>query len=213
VLQDCFNTGTRITVPEGVTRVDADAFSECEHLTEIVLPDSVTTIGTGAFSGCSRLTDLTIPDGVTVIDGDAFRKCSRLTVRWSGKTCKNPSGMQDVYGILCPQLPFAMFADTPALRRAATRGFLQNPAQYTDADSRSGYIACAVAAPEVFLPDIFAADQAEALSIYAEHGTITADNFDAEYLTPAITAHAAECTAFLVDWKYRNLPETDMWTL
>ena len=37
-------------IPETVTEVKADAFSNCDSLTSVTIPDSVTSIGEGTFS-------------------------------------------------------------------------------------------------------------------------------------------------------------------
>ena len=51
-------TDTAYTVPSSVTRIEDDAFSNCNSLTSITIPDSVTSIGEEAFGWCSS--DLTI---------------------------------------------------------------------------------------------------------------------------------------------------------
>ena len=43
-------------IPEGVTSIDAVAFSECDRLTSITLPSSLTAIGTRAFYDCYGMT-------------------------------------------------------------------------------------------------------------------------------------------------------------
>lgn len=43
----------RITLPDGIKRIDWFAFSTCSALCEIVIPSSVVSIGYGAFDGCS----------------------------------------------------------------------------------------------------------------------------------------------------------------
>jgi len=93
---------SHITIPEGVTQIDADefaresalqsislpstlttigdyAFYECNNLTSITIPDSVTSIGANAFYGCYNLTSITIPDSVTSIGANAFYGCYNLT--------------------------------------------------------------------------------------------------------------------------------------
>ncbi len=46
---------TSITIPDGVTSIEALAFSNCSSLTNINIPNSVTSIGDGAFENCSSL--------------------------------------------------------------------------------------------------------------------------------------------------------------
>ena len=46
-------------IPEGVTSIGDEAFSNCSGLTKITIPDSVTSIGWSAFEGCSSLTSAT----------------------------------------------------------------------------------------------------------------------------------------------------------
>ena len=68
-----------ITLPEGVTSIENQAFYNCRSLTSITLPECVTSIGAHAFYGCTSLTAINIPEGVTWIGDDAFFGCSSLT--------------------------------------------------------------------------------------------------------------------------------------
>jgi len=52
------------------------------EITSIVIPEGVTTIGTNAFSDCTGLTKITIPSSVTTIElgyGGAFNDCTNLS--------------------------------------------------------------------------------------------------------------------------------------
>ena len=49
-------------------------------VTEIEIPNDVTTIGENAFSDCTSLTTVTIPSSVTSIQYGAFQGCTSLTV-------------------------------------------------------------------------------------------------------------------------------------
>ena len=73
------NGVVNIEIVDGVTSIDAWAFSDCDSLTSITIPDSVTSIGSGAFNGCSGLTSIIIPDSVTSIGDEAFYNCDSLT--------------------------------------------------------------------------------------------------------------------------------------
>ena len=70
---------TEYVIPDSVTEIGVQAFSNCDSLTSITIPDSVTTIGDYAFSNCDSLTSVTIPDSVTTIGNYAFYGCSSLT--------------------------------------------------------------------------------------------------------------------------------------
>ncbi len=76
---DCENL-TSITLPPGVTSIGHHAFSSCDNLTRITLPDSLTSIGDNAFSYCWSLTSIRIPDGVTAIGHGAFRHCDLANI-------------------------------------------------------------------------------------------------------------------------------------
>ena len=58
---------TSVTIPDTVTRIGNDAFSDCSLLTSLDIPNSVTTIGNRAFMACSQLEHITIPASVTNI--------------------------------------------------------------------------------------------------------------------------------------------------
>lgn len=62
-------------VPEGVTRIENDAFQGCQNLTSLELPTSVETIGSKAFCQCHDLETITLPDGLKSIEYAAFCGC------------------------------------------------------------------------------------------------------------------------------------------
>ena len=96
---ECSNL-TSVTIPDSVTVIAKDAFSDTPWLEslgtfavvngilikyqgyggDIVIPDSVSTIGYGAFLDCKSLTGVTIPASVTRILDSAFEGCSSLTL-------------------------------------------------------------------------------------------------------------------------------------
>lgn len=67
-----------MVIPEGVTKINEDAFSGCHSLTSVTIPASMTEIVPWAFQDCISLTDITIPKGVAVIEMRAFQGCTGL---------------------------------------------------------------------------------------------------------------------------------------
>lgn len=68
----------KVTLPQGMQRVDKDAFRGCMMLTAVVIPDSVTVIEEYAFSRCTSLTKVNLPQSVTEIKSNAFSSCVAL---------------------------------------------------------------------------------------------------------------------------------------
>jgi hypothetical protein len=72
-------TDVSYTIPNSVTFIQGDAFSDCANLVNIMIPNSVTNIGEyGTFLGCSSLANIIIPNGVTDIPEAAFQGCTSL---------------------------------------------------------------------------------------------------------------------------------------
>ena len=59
-------------IPQGVTKIEYEAFKYCEDLKTIIIPDSVTTIEPNAFYYCGSLTNISIPNSVATIDSNVF---------------------------------------------------------------------------------------------------------------------------------------------
>ena len=69
---------TSVSMPEGITSIDYNAFFVCQNLESVTLPESLTTLGIRAFGGCQSLKTIKIPSGVTAIPGHCFNGCSSL---------------------------------------------------------------------------------------------------------------------------------------
>lgn len=78
ILKECRESVTELTIPEGVTKVDSEAFKSFPLLTSVTIPSSVTVIGCEAFRSCRSLESVTIAEGVTEIWDEAFRGCRAL---------------------------------------------------------------------------------------------------------------------------------------
>ena len=83
-------TMSRITFPESLVSLGANAFLNCEKLGAAALPDGVTFIGSCAFSGCVSLTKVTIPAGIKSITSSLFANCKSLN------TVTIPEGVKEI---------------------------------------------------------------------------------------------------------------------
>ena len=55
---DKYSNLNHVTIPEGITAISGQAFSNCVNLTSITIPEGVTSIGEYAFGYCSSLTTI-----------------------------------------------------------------------------------------------------------------------------------------------------------
>lgn len=74
----CLDSSFTITLPEGITHIEKEAFREC-GLTSITLPYSITTIDNLAFASCIYLKEITLSQKITFIGEDAFSWCYSLS--------------------------------------------------------------------------------------------------------------------------------------
>ncbi len=68
-----------VTLPDGLTKLAVDAFSDCTVLEQVTLPADITEIPAAAFQNCTALKAISIPDSVTAIGANAFSACGALT--------------------------------------------------------------------------------------------------------------------------------------
>ena len=59
-----------VSIPDGVTTINARTFEDCSSLQSLHIPDSVTTIENSAVNGCDSLRSILIPATVEVIQED-----------------------------------------------------------------------------------------------------------------------------------------------
>ena len=68
-----------ITIPEGITSIANNTFSNVVGITSVSFPSTLTSIGASAFEGCDGLTgNITLPDNLTYIGSDAFHWCEGM---------------------------------------------------------------------------------------------------------------------------------------
>lgn len=92
----------KYSVPEGVTIICDDAFSDCESLETIILPSSLKLIGSSAFYNCVNLESIIIPEGVKSIESFTFNGCLSLQDLVLPRSLEtiDTSALTDVRGIV-----------------------------------------------------------------------------------------------------------------
>ena len=92
----------KYSVPEGVTIICDDAFSDCESLETIILPSSLKLIGSSAFYNCVNLESIVIPEGVKSIESFTFNGCLSLQDLVLPRSLEtiDTSALTDVRGIV-----------------------------------------------------------------------------------------------------------------
>lgn len=77
----------KVTIPDGIERINTLSFGKCSGLSELNLPNSLKSIGNFAFEECTGLKFLYLPAGIKEIKPDAFDGCSNeLTFVGKGDT-------------------------------------------------------------------------------------------------------------------------------
>lgn len=65
-------------IPNSVTSIELQAFSECDCLKSIIIGSGITSIEFKAFHGCSSLENITISESIIYIEDTAFSGCTSL---------------------------------------------------------------------------------------------------------------------------------------
>ena len=72
------STAEKITIEEGITKLEDYAFRSATKMTEINLPRTLKTIGLAAFIGCEKLEEIIVPRSVTTIGPGLVQYCTNL---------------------------------------------------------------------------------------------------------------------------------------
>ena len=83
---------TSVTIGNSVTSIGNNAFEDCIGLTDVFIGNSVTEIGWVAFDGCTSLKNVSLGNSVTIIWGSAFEGCTNLT------SIEIPNSVTDIGG-------------------------------------------------------------------------------------------------------------------
>lgn len=73
----CINLKT-VVMPESVKNLGKDVFLECKNLEEVILSSCLEELPYGTFCGCESMRKISIPNKVKTIGEDAFLSCKKL---------------------------------------------------------------------------------------------------------------------------------------
>ena len=79
IIEKYTGTDEKVVIPEGVIRIDNEAFKSCKTIKEVVFPSTLKEIGEAAFSFSSLASKLVFPPSLTRIEGFAFWNCKGIT--------------------------------------------------------------------------------------------------------------------------------------
>lgn len=68
-----------VVIPDGIISIGANAFTNCNKVTEVYVPGSVTVIDSNAFYNCASLEKLTISEGLEKLGVNVIMSCPSLT--------------------------------------------------------------------------------------------------------------------------------------
>lgn len=71
-------TASKVMVPETVTAISEDAFSNNSSVCRVLIPDSVRKIGSDTFRSCSKLRSVRLPQKLSVLESGLFECCHML---------------------------------------------------------------------------------------------------------------------------------------
>ncbi|MDE6271039.1 MAG: fimbrillin family protein [Muribaculaceae bacterium] len=69
------NLSGSLEIPQGVTEIHTETFTDCGFNGTLLLHDGITAIGTSAFNGCHLRGELSLPKNLTVINANVFYGC------------------------------------------------------------------------------------------------------------------------------------------
>ena len=94
-----------VIIPEGVTEIRDNAFTDCRKLQKVVLPTTLKTIGKEAFAGCTLLEEVILPEQLIKLEDNAFRGCTSLKKVVINSSLPVVKGFKDCASLISVELP------------------------------------------------------------------------------------------------------------
>jgi hypothetical protein len=180
-----------VYIPDGIKRIYQRAFACCYKIKTIFIPDSVSVIEDDAFTYCTLLEKIVFPKSIKFLEDNALYGCNSLEC------------------LVAPSV-YVMPIKNTAHKHAAVIGFCENQELFADHDIIDAYKKYIASQRRQIYSLALKRDCAEFFQIVAELGKINVDNFEEEFLNPAMEAKANECVKFLLSWKNDNISFEDV---
>ena len=78
-VENHIDSNGEVIIPEGIEKIEPEAFKDNELVRKVIMPDSITEIGDNAFSGCSNLQNIRFSNNLKSIGEDSFLNCKKIT--------------------------------------------------------------------------------------------------------------------------------------
>ena len=71
-VENHIDSNGEVVIPEGIEKIEAEAFKDNKLVRKVVMPNTLTEIGDNAFSGCTNLEDIEFSENLKTIGENAF---------------------------------------------------------------------------------------------------------------------------------------------
>ena len=102
-------------LPDTITSIGDNAFTDCEGITSVVIPTGVASIGASAFRSCSNLTSFAFGDGIKIIRDSVLAYCSNLQSIYLPNTITTINANAFSYCYSMRKYDFSQFTAIPTL--------------------------------------------------------------------------------------------------
>lgn len=189
-----------LEIPEGTKAIYNEVFAKNPRLRKVIFPEGLIRINRDAFRGCTALEEAVLPDSVTEIPYGAFTECAALTYLFARNASAGSVPMagkvfhEDLIAVV-PNLKLAE-QKPAAWKMALCRGFVLNP-ELQPEELREENLAEVLKQRKKLLAWAFAKDREDVVRFFIQQVPPTKAKLKSEYLTPAQTAGAEKCLAYL----------------
>lgn len=78
-VENHIDSNGEVIIPEGIEKIEPEAFKDNELVRKVVMPNSIVEIGVNAFNGCSNLQEIKFSNNIKRISNNAFKNCTSLS--------------------------------------------------------------------------------------------------------------------------------------